>query len=200
MVSLMDDDLLPLTTCTQVPPELDRIVVKALQKHKKERYQNARQLAHDLKTLKRELQLQGRLNQSVVTDIQPERIQTDRPRTASNPAQRSSSTADLALVQRTLRVRYLVREIKRRRFAAALAVAVVIAAVFAPVYFVHRAPRAELVSTGSDRDAIAVLPFAYSPSDPGTVYFNPPDKEDPSFRICEGIINDLSRLTSLKVT
>jgi eukaryotic-like serine/threonine-protein kinase len=68
MVSLMDDELLPLTTYAQVPIELDRVVAKALRKNKKERYQTARELAHDLKELKRELQLQGRLKQSVQTD------------------------------------------------------------------------------------------------------------------------------------
>src|SRR5205807_10356682 len=61
MVSLMDDEPLPLTNYAEIPIELERIVIKALKKNKKERYQTARQLAHDLKELKRELQLEGRL-------------------------------------------------------------------------------------------------------------------------------------------
>jgi serine/threonine protein kinase/Tol biopolymer transport system component len=68
MVSLMDDELLPLTTYAQVPIELNRIVVKALRKNKKYRYQTARQFAHDLKELKRELQLQGQLKQPLETN------------------------------------------------------------------------------------------------------------------------------------
>jgi serine/threonine protein kinase len=61
MVSLMEDELPPLTGNANVPPELDRIVIKALRKNQKERHQTASQLALDLKNLKRELQLEARL-------------------------------------------------------------------------------------------------------------------------------------------
>ncbi|MEK6335859.1 MAG: protein kinase [Acidobacteriota bacterium] len=61
MVSLMEDELSPLTGYANVPPELDRIVVKALRKNQRERYQSASELAHDLKNLKRDLQLEARL-------------------------------------------------------------------------------------------------------------------------------------------
>jgi serine/threonine protein kinase/dipeptidyl aminopeptidase/acylaminoacyl peptidase len=64
MVSLMEDELPGLTSFANVPAELDRIVTRTLSKNKQERYQTARELAHDLKELKRELQLQGRLKQS----------------------------------------------------------------------------------------------------------------------------------------
>src|SRR5437870_2270126 len=55
MVSLMEDELPALPSNTNVPAELDRVVVKALRKNKKERYQTARELLDDLKGLKREL-------------------------------------------------------------------------------------------------------------------------------------------------
>src|SRR5207253_10156781 len=54
MVSLMEDELPPLTSYANVPPELDRIVSKALRKNQKERSQTANQLAHDSKNLKRQ--------------------------------------------------------------------------------------------------------------------------------------------------
>src|SRR5437773_6146289 len=65
MVSLMEDELPALTSYANVPAELDRIVTQSLRKNKKERYQTARVLTHDLKELKRELQLEGRLKGSL---------------------------------------------------------------------------------------------------------------------------------------
>jgi eukaryotic-like serine/threonine-protein kinase len=98
MVSLMDDELPPLTTYAQVPIELNRIVVKALRKNKRERYQTARQLAHDLKELKRELQLPGRLNQSLETDEHlRERVTKGSRRIAARDASAPEGTAAIGV-------------------------------------------------------------------------------------------------------
>ena len=61
MVSLMEDELPPLTNYADVAPKLDRIVSKSLRKNQKERYLTANHLAHDLKQLKRALQLDEHL-------------------------------------------------------------------------------------------------------------------------------------------
>src|SRR5436190_1940934 len=65
MVSVMEDELIPLRDCGTVPAGLDRIVTKALRRNKTERYHAARDFARDLKNLKRALQLDDRLRPSV---------------------------------------------------------------------------------------------------------------------------------------
>ena len=61
MVSLMEDELPPLTGFENVPPELDRIVTRTLRKQPNDRYQKASQLALELKHLKDELRMELRL-------------------------------------------------------------------------------------------------------------------------------------------
>src|SRR5436853_5964299 len=48
-----------------VPPELEVIVKKALRKKREERYQTARDLLVDLKNLKEELELEGRMRHAI---------------------------------------------------------------------------------------------------------------------------------------
>ncbi|NNE68292.1 MAG: protein kinase [Pyrinomonadaceae bacterium] len=51
-----------------IPNELQRIVRKTLSKEKEDRYQTARDVLTDLKTLRRELDLQGELERSVISN------------------------------------------------------------------------------------------------------------------------------------
>jgi eukaryotic-like serine/threonine-protein kinase len=61
MVSLMEDELPPLKRHAHVPDELNRVVIKALSKNQKDRYQTAKHLGRDLRALKENLQLDPRL-------------------------------------------------------------------------------------------------------------------------------------------
>jgi serine/threonine-protein kinase len=191
MVSLMEDELPPLTSYASVP-ELDRIVTKALRKNQKERYQTARELAHDLREVKRDLQLQGRLKQSVETDgrLKERATKSDR-RLAVSGAQASARTADVEILHPTSSAEYIVREIKRHRFAVALAAAAVIATTVTIAYLVHRARSADVVSSAEAIDSVAVLPFVNVSADPNTEYL--------SDGISDSIINSLSQLRTLKV-
>ncbi|MGH9948781.1 MAG: protein kinase domain-containing protein [Pyrinomonadaceae bacterium] len=51
---------------TECPPELDRIVTKALQKDPEDRYQLVRELATDLKSLRRKIDFESDLERSVI--------------------------------------------------------------------------------------------------------------------------------------
>src|SRR2546427_3160236 len=183
MVSLMEAELPPLAERATVPAELDRIVTQSLRKNKKERYQTARELAHDLKNLKRELQLEGRLDQSL-------RTKSDRQELV-DAAPRSAHTKSVGITHPTLSAEYIVREIKRHRLAVAVAAAAVIAATVMIAYLVHRARSADLESSGGAIDSVAVLPFVNVNNDPNTEYL--------SEGISDSIINILSRLPNLKV-
>jgi serine/threonine protein kinase len=66
IVSLLSQDPLPLSQqAEEVPYELERIVRKALQKNRDERYQTVRDMALDLKSLRRELEVGAELERSI---------------------------------------------------------------------------------------------------------------------------------------
>src|SRR2546423_12566795 len=102
MVSLMEDELAALASYTNVPAELDRIVTRALRKNKKERYQTARELVHDLKELKQELQLNGRLKQSLgVDELLREQEAKSNGQIVHGGASASASTTDIGIAHPT---------------------------------------------------------------------------------------------------
>jgi serine/threonine protein kinase/Tol biopolymer transport system component len=76
MVSLMEDELRPLSSSVSVPAELGRIVDKALRKNQTERYRTARELGRELKNLKRRLQLDAH-SRAFLGDV-PSRERTKR--------------------------------------------------------------------------------------------------------------------------
>jgi serine/threonine protein kinase/Tfp pilus assembly protein PilF len=189
MVSIMEAELPPLAERGTVPAELDRIVAQSLRKNKKERYQTARELAHDLKNLKQELQLEGRLNQSL--QRHDGKKLSDRPKLVS-ASPRSAHTQNIGIAQSTSSAQYLVTEIKRHRLAAGIAAAALLTAiVFGGYFLVHRARNAVVRNSTDAIESIAVLPFANVGNDPSTEY------------LCDGIsdsiISSLSRLPALKV-
>jgi serine/threonine protein kinase/Tol biopolymer transport system component len=65
IVSILEHDPPPLTRYwSEAPAELQRIVTKALQKERDERYQTAKELLIDLKSLKEELDFEAKLDHS----------------------------------------------------------------------------------------------------------------------------------------
>lgn len=119
MVSLMEDELPSLAAYLNVPPELDRIVSKALRKNQKERYQSASQMAHDLKRLRRELQLEARLKG--VLDAVParsEKTEDDESIVASG-----KPTVDVGVAHPTTSAAYQAHKLTGVRKAAALVLA-----------------------------------------------------------------------------
>src|SRR5260370_38810276 len=66
IVSVLEREPPLLASYTEgLPAELERIVSKTLRKNREERYQTARDLALDLKSLKQELEVEARLKRSL---------------------------------------------------------------------------------------------------------------------------------------
>ena len=155
-----------------VTPELERIVTKALQKDRDERYQAIRDLELDLKALGRQLDFEAervRLGSPPVGNTDGA-AKPDFPRESGGQAG-ADTTARRSYARRSL------------VFAVPLAVVGLLAYGVHGRYFGRAA--------GRNVDSIAVLPFINESSDPDTEYL--------SDGISAALINNLSAMTGLKV-
>jgi serine/threonine-protein kinase len=163
----------PSAAAAGVPPELDRIVLKALEKDPKTRYQNARELLSDLKVLRRELENENGLG----ADLQRRYVSS----TAG-----SQPTSIMSFPSRAISGPVLTQKLHPLR---AVVVTLSVVAIVAVSGFVLVRQR---VLAGRQIDSIAVLPFANATGDPSTEYL--------SDGISESIIDSLSQLPQLQVT
>ena len=162
------------------PPELARIIGKALHKDRAERYQQAAELLSELKELKQELEFQAKLERAA----RPNGIDTGRgamsyetARLAAAPTGADKSAPEVVSAE------HRVGQLERRStlLLLALLLAITAAAYFAATrYFVQRGI-----------DSIAVLPFANASDNPNAEYL--------SDGISESLINRLSKLPGIKV-
>ncbi|MFL6209565.1 MAG: protein kinase domain-containing protein [Pyrinomonadaceae bacterium] len=186
IVSLLEDEPPPLARYAEVPAELARIVSKALRKDRAERYQRAGEMAHDLKTLKQELEVEARLKRTLQPDAGGIGVDTaGGGRAVVETAQESAaSTADIVRVHTSSSAKHSATEFKRHKMGIVVA-AVAVLVVAALAYFLYFANSSEVI------DSVAVLPFVNASSDPEAEYL--------SDGISDNIINSLSRLPNLRV-
>ena len=77
VVAIVEKDQPPISRHVEnTPPELERIVKKALRKDRNERYQIVKEMAIDLRSLRRDLKIDS-LERSLAPGIQPQRLQHD---------------------------------------------------------------------------------------------------------------------------
>jgi serine/threonine-protein kinase len=189
MVSLMEDELQPLIECASVPPELDRIVTKALRKNKKERYQTAKELVRDLKNVKQELQLQKLLKDPPAATVGRAQSATGSAKLAEMDGTASARTAAVGVTHPTSSAEYLVSQITQHKRGAMLAAATVLVIAAIVIYlFVMKSHYFDVA--GETIDSVAVLPFANVGNDPNAEYL--------SDGMSDSLINSLSRLSTLK--
>jgi eukaryotic-like serine/threonine-protein kinase len=156
----------------QIPPKLEDIIQKSLEKDREVRCQSAAELGADLKRLKRDLD-SGRTSSMPVQD---ERGSTRPVSRVSEPAVSTSSGTVAANAPIG----------SKKYWLAAVAALVLVAIVVGALYF-----RGKSGAGTSKIASIAVLPFVNSTSDTGNEYL--------SDGITEGLIGSLSRLPDVKV-
>jgi len=154
-----------------VPPELDQIILKLLEKDRGNRYASARQLLGDLNTLRRELEFENKLNS------------LEMHRHASVPGFEQQPTMQMTFPISSRRgIRRLIRD---PRVIAVMAIVIVALAVTA-AYMVARS------SIFADRiDSVAVLPFVNASGNPNSEYL--------SDGLPDSIMDSLSQLPELQV-
>ncbi len=191
IVSILEKEPLALEN---VPAELQRIVRKALTKDTDMRYQSARDLLIDLKNLRRDLDIQGEIERSVI----PSREITTPPisehatplyDSASVAATRSGAADPTQLsAKSSSSLEYAVTQAKSHKLMTATVVILLLAGVATAGYFAFFRKGN---STASQIKSIAVMPFVNEGGNTELDYL--------SDGMTDTLISSLSQLPNLSV-
>jgi serine/threonine-protein kinase len=164
------------------PAELQRIVRRCLEKDADDRYQAIREVAIELKHLRRELEAGADFD----TTVPPPTRTATVPNTDSGSTIKSTATVSASMPPVLSSAEYVVQGVKQHKLLVAITLMVLIGSVVLTVYYL-RVGKSEVAI-----HSIAVLPFQNKSSDADTEYL--------SDGLAESLIYRLSQLPNLKVS
>jgi len=178
---ILQKDPVPVTRyAPDAPSELERIVTKALTKDREDRYQTAKDLLIDLRTLKRKLEVNAEMDRAVLPELRSSVAtvpgSVGPTASASSAGERAPSSAE-----------FILSTMKQNRVGAAMAALVLVAAVVGVVLFVRAR-----ITTDLAIESIAVLPFQNKSIETDSEYL--------SDGLAESLIYRLSQLPNLRVS
>ena len=174
---------------SDVPAELERIVTKTLRKDCEERYQGAKDLGLDLRSLKQRFEFEAELER---TGTPEKNSEPGRP--VTNDDAKNVGTNPVAVTQtdvptdfhRASSAEYIFKTIRQHWHVTLIVLATLVAVGIAVAYLLHIAG-----SGTAEIHSIAVLPLKNMTNDPNAEYL--------SDGISVSLINSLSQLPQLKV-
>ncbi len=188
---IIREPALPVATFNpNAPADLQRIVRRCLAKDPEQRYQNIKDIAIELKEVRRELQERG-----VDTTVPPLSPASSEARTTLNSettrVQSQHGTAESSGVAstRASSAEFIVGELKRHKTATLIGTLVVVVLAVVAVLGVRTYLHAG--STEVAVESIAVIPFMNQNNDPSAEWI--------SDGLTESIINNLTQLPNLRV-
>jgi serine/threonine protein kinase/tetratricopeptide (TPR) repeat protein len=185
IVSILEKEPLLLE---KVPAELQRIVRKSMTKDLDMRYQSARDLLIDLKNLRRDLDIQGELERSIVPNREPITGAISENATqmyVSGAATRSGQIAPTENMKSSS-LEYAVNQVKSYKLATAVIALALLGAIVTVGYFAFGAK-----VRPTQIESIAVLPFINQSGNADVEYL--------SDGMTETLITSLSQLPNLNV-
>lgn len=171
------------------PADLQRIVRRCLAKDPNERYQNIKDVAIELKDIRRELQESATETPSSSSSSEAKTPWNSEATVVRNPSADATTATQSSPSTRASSAEFIVTEIKRHKFATALVIAVVLVIGAAVAFAIRSYWHAG--STEVAVESIAVIPFVNQNHDAGADWI--------SDGLTESIINNLTQLPNLKV-
>jgi hypothetical protein len=138
IVSILESEPSPVAQYLEAPTELQRILHKVLRKNRDERYQTARDLALDLNSLKRDLDVEARLKQVRQVKTIPEEAAKESTPPGDTSEELMVQTTRLARAPTTSSVEYVITEIRKHKRGAALVSATVVLLLAGVSYGLYR--------------------------------------------------------------
>ncbi|HEY0657583.1 MAG TPA: protein kinase [Pyrinomonadaceae bacterium] len=182
IVSILEKEPLLLEN---VPDELQRIVRKALTKDKEMRYQTMRDLLIDLKNLRRNLDIQGELERSIIPNRETISAPENETRSYSQKSIEETRGEKPQKATNASSLEYAVTQAKSHKLATAIVGIVLLGIISAVAYFAFFAK-----SNAGQVESIAVLPFQNEGGE---------DTEYLSDGMTETLIGSLSQIPKLNV-
>ena len=185
IAAILKSEAAPLSEDT--PPELNRIVRKALQKNRDERYQTIKDFLLDVKNLKKELEFAEELERSHL----PQRAKASNVG-ANQPNENATAILPAAIrTQNSIQpqvssAEYIVAEVRKHKRGVALGSLILLALVGVGLWFFILRP-----SNAKQIESIAVLPFVNESGNSETEYL--------SDGMTETLISSLSQLPNLNI-
>ena len=164
------------------PADLQRIIRRCLAKDKEERYQTIKDVAIELKELRRELETSAGSDTTVPPAVGSEGTRE----TDSGSTIESTADSSAAMPPTVSSAEFVAQGLKRHKLGVAIALVISISAVAIFAYYLRGGNSEAAI------DSIAVLPFQNKNSDADTEYL--------SDGLAESLIYRLSQLPTLKVS